>query len=142
LFKDTAKIVGISLAIFGVLAVLGIAVWGFKVATSDIKGSGDATRQINSADNRIGSQEHFHTLMADILKSDRALDIAAADKAAHPGDDFYATNYSGMVKHCIDVVEQYNADAQKVSKSKWLDPNLPQIINPNDPTTDCKESNA
>lgn len=127
---------------FAAIALCGIGVWGFKVATSDIKGSGDATRQINSADNRIASQEHFHSLMGEILKTDRNLDQAAKDKAENPGDDFFATNYSGLVKHCNDVVEQYNADAQKVSKSKWLDPNLPQIINNSDPTTDCKESNA
>jgi len=138
--KEKLGLVSAVVVAFAALALCGIGVWGFKVITSDIKGKGDATRQINSADNRIGIQEHFHTLMADITKSDRALDIAAADKAANPGDDFYATNYSGMVKHCIDVVEQYNADAQKITKSKWLDPNLPQVINSSDPTTDCKES--
>lgn len=136
-------IVGIALtavAALAAVAVVGIGIWAFKVVTSDIKGEGDAKRQINSADNRINSQEHFHSLMADILRSDKNLDQAYIDKKEHPGDTFHETNYSGLLKHCNEVVAQYNADAQKISKNKWIDPNLPQQIDSTDPTTDCKET--
>ena len=136
---------GLSLAawiVIGVLFVIALSagIWAFNVATSDVKGKGDATRQINSGKNRIASQETFEALFGQIKAYDRNLDQAAQDKKEHPGDSFYATNYSGLVKQCNDAVAQYDADAKKVSRAKWLTDDLPFQIDQNDPTTDCKES--
>jgi hypothetical protein len=129
--------IGVAVLFFG---ALGVGIWYFGVATSDVKGAGDATRKVNSADNRIAAQEHFHTLFNQIKAYDQQLDQAAADKAANPGDDFWATNYAGLVKTCIDAQNQYNADALKVTKAKWLDPELPYEIDATNPATDCKEN--
>jgi hypothetical protein len=120
--------------------ILG-GVWWFKVATSEIKGAGDATIQINSGKNQIAVQEAFEDLYGNILAYDRNLDQAARDKAEHPGDSFFATNYSGLVKTCNDAVTKYNADARKVSRSKWLTNDLPFEIDSRDPLTDCRETN-
>ena len=114
--------------------------WGIKVAISDAKGAGDATVKINSGDNRLASQEAFEALYAQIQAYDKNLDQAAADKAEHPGDDFFATNYSGLVKTCNDAVQQYNADARKVSRAKWLTDDLPFEIDQTDTRFDCKEN--
>lgn len=119
---------------------IGGGIWWFKVATSDVKGAGDATLQINSGKNRIAAQETFEALFAQIQAYDRNLDQAAKDKADHPGDPFFATNYSGLVKTCNDAVAQYNADARKVSRAKWLTDDLPYEIDLNNPSTDCKET--
>jgi hypothetical protein len=119
---------------------IGGGIWWFKVATSDVKGAGDATRQINSGKNRIAAQETFEALYQQIQAYDRNLDQAAKDKAEHPGVDFYATNYSGLVKTCNDAVGQYNADARKVSRAKWLTDDLPFEIDLNNPSTDCQET--
>lgn len=127
-------------AIIAVVAVIGIGGWVFKVATSDVKGKGDATVQINSGKNRIAAQESFEALFNQIKAYDKNLDQAAADKKEHPGDSFYATNYSGLVKQCNDAVAQYNGDANKVSRAKWLTDDLPFQIDDNNPLTDCKES--
>lgn len=133
------------MAIWTIVAILfvgaiGVGIWYFKVATSDIKGSGDATVQINSGKNRIAAQESFEALFAQIKAYDKNLDQAAKDKAEHPNDSFFATNYSGLVKTCNDAVQQYNADARKVSRAKWLTDDLPYEIDQNDPLFDCKES--
>lgn len=128
------------LVVMAFFAVIGIGTWAFKVVTSEAKGAGDATRQINSGKNRIAAQETFEALYGNIKSYDKNLDQAAQDKKEHPGDSFYATNYSGLVKQCNDAVAQYNADANKVSRAKWLTDDLPFQINENDPTTDCKES--
>lgn len=120
--------------------LVGGGIWAFKVATSDIRGQGDATQKINSGANRIAAQETFEALFQQIQTYDRNLDQAAKDKAEHPGDPFYATNYSGLVKQCNDAVGQYNADARKVSRAKWLTEDLPFEIDLNNPLTDCKES--
>jgi nitrate reductase NapE component len=141
---SASRSAGWRIALWTVLAVLfvgaiGGGIWYFKVATSDVKGTGDATRQINSGQNRIASQEAFEALYAQIQAYDRNLDQAAKDKAEHPGDSFYTTNYSGLVKQCNDAVGQYNADARKVSRAKWLTDDLPFEIDLNNPATDCKE---
>lgn len=119
---------------------LGGGIWALKVATSDVRGAGDTVARVNSVDNRIGAQEHFQTLYNQIIAYDQELDQAAADKAEHPGDTFYATNYSGLVKTCIDARNQYNADANKVTQAKWRDATLPFQIDATDPKTDCKET--
>jgi hypothetical protein len=120
-------------------ALISAAVWGVKVATSGAKGAGDVQRQTNSGTNRIGAQEHFEALYGQIKAYDQQLDQAAADKRDNPGDRFLATNYSGLVKQCIDARNQYDADANKVTQAKWRDSALPYQIDTTAPETDCKE---
>ncbi len=122
------------------IAVLGAAWWGVRVATSGVKGAGDTVAQNNSATNRIYSQQHFEDLYAEVTSDDQKLDQAAADKAAHPGDDFYATNYTGLLNQCISARNQYNADANKVLQRDWLTPDLPRQLDPTDSRFDCKET--
>ena len=128
--------------IVGVLffAALGAGIWYFKVTTSEVKGAGDATRITNDGKNRIAAQETFEALFQQIQAYDKNLDQAAKDKAEHPNDPFFATNYSGLVKTCNDAVAQYNADARKVSRAKWLTEDLPFEIDQTNPLFDCKES--
>lgn len=128
------------IAVILIGGVIGGGIWAFKVATSDIKGAGDQTRIVNDGRNRIAAQETFEALYQQIEAYDRNLDQAARDKAEHPGDSFYATNYSGLLKACNDAVGQYNADARKVTRAKWLSADLPYEIDITNPSTDCKES--
>lgn len=128
------------LIVIAVAAAIGAAIWGIKVATSGVKGAGDVKRQTNSGTNRISAQEHFEALYGQIKAYDQQLDQAAADKKANPGDRFFATNYSGLVKQCIDARTQYNADANKVTQADWLSSDLPHQIDATDPETDCKET--
>lgn len=144
-FDRASRSVGARIAIWTVVAVLffgalGGGIWAFKVATSEVKGEGDKTRIVNDGKNQIAAQETFEALYQQIQAYDRNLDQAAADKAAHPGDAFFATNYSGLVKQCNDAVGQYNADARKVSRAKWLSSDLPYEIDQADARFDCKES--
>jgi len=133
----------VALWIVGVVLFVGAisaGIWYLKVVTSGVKGAGDQTRIVNDGKNRVAAQEAFEALYQQILAYDRNLDQAAKDKAEHPGDSFYATNYSGLVKQCNDAVGQYNADARKVSRAKWLSPDLPYEIDITKPETDCKET--
>lgn len=129
--------------IIGVMLFAGLisgAVWGFKVLTAPVKGAGDVVRKQNDANNRIFAQEHFQTLYNQIQAYDRQLDQAAKDKNDNPGDKFFATNYSGLVKTCQDAVGQYNGDANKITQAQWRDATLPYQIDDLDPKTDCKET--
>lgn len=129
-----------AVAIVLVVGAISGGVWAFKVATSEIKGEGDKTRIVNDGRNQIAAQETFEALFQQIQAYDRNLDQAAADKAEHPGDAFFATNYSGLVKTCNDAVAQYNADANKVSRAKWMSEDLPFQIDQTNPLFDCKEN--
>lgn len=122
------------------LGLIGGGIWTVKVLTSDVRGAGDQISRVNSGDNRIFAQQHFFELYNNLLAYDQQLDQAAKDKADHPDDLFFATNYSGLVKTCIDARNQYNADANKVTQAKWRDPSLPFQIDQLDAKTDCKES--
>lgn len=137
--------VGPSLFAWIVVLILAIglivaAIWAVKVITSDARGAGDQTRQVNSGTNRINAQEHFEALYNEIKAYDQQLDQAAADKRDNPGDRVFSINYSGLVKQCLDARNQYNADANKVTQAKWRDQNLPYQIDVTDPSFDCKES--
>jgi hypothetical protein len=122
------------------VAVIGGGTWIFKVATADVKGRGDTVIKVNEVDNRLFAQGNFLDLYNEIKASDRKLDQAAADKAAHPGDAFFATVYTGLKAHCEDTVAQYNAAAQKISQAKFRDEQLPPQIDRSNPDTDCQES--
>lgn len=122
------------------IGAIGGGIWAVKVATSDVRGAGDATRITNDGRNRINAQEWFHGQYAQIRTADRNLDQAARIAAAKPGDDIAQTNYTGLMNRCVEMVNNYNAEAMKMSRGKWLDPALPFQIDNNDATTDCKEN--
>jgi hypothetical protein len=128
------------LMVIAFFALVSGVVWGVQVLISGPKGAGDQERINNSANNRIFAQQHFFDLYNELLAYDQQLDQAAADKAEHPGDQFFATNYSGLVKACIDARNQYNGDANKVTLERWRDPGLPFQIDATNPKTDCKET--
>lgn len=127
-----------------ILAVLALALcggigWGIKVLASDVKGAGDATIKINSGDNRIQSQELFEQLYAAVLKHDKNLDVMAEAVRLDPSS-FNKTNYTGTKAACNNAVEDYNAEARKISSEKWKADDLPHQIDTTAPETDCKEN--
>jgi hypothetical protein len=118
--------------------LLGAGIWAFAVATSDVKGRGDATRTVNSGDNRLAQQAYFEQTYADIKAADRKLDQLAADKASKvDGADI---RYSGAVNYCQGLVGDYDAAARKQVAAKFRAVDLPASIDQTDPTSDCKES--
>lgn len=121
------------------VAAVGGVIWALKVATSGVKGAGDQVRITNDGRNRVNAQEWFEGQFELIKATDRKLTLAAADKAAQPRDAFAATNYTGLVNRCQDIVAAYNAEANKVSRAAWRSLSLPAQIDNNDPATDCKE---
>lgn len=120
-----------------VAVLTGGAFW-LKVALAPVKGAADVHVEVNSAKNRIAGQELSQQMYNNILKYDRNLDQALRDKVEHPGDTFYATNYSGMVKTCIDATADYNAAAAKIRSAPWWSAELPVSIDGTNPATDCQ----
>lgn len=123
-----------------VAALLGGGVWAFKVATSDIKGQGDAVRTKNSGTNRIAAQERFEELYAGIKAADERIDVMAAAKTAAPADPISSINYTGAINYCIQIRADYNAEARKYTAEQFRAADLPAQIDSTDPLFDCQET--
>lgn len=128
-----------TLSILGVIAVVSVGVWGFRVITSDTRGQGNAVIQKNDANNRIAAQERFESLYQEIVASDRKIAVAAAALAMSGDDKTAQQNYSGIVNYCIQVVGEYNAEARQFTAEDFRSPDLPYQIDNRNPDTDCKE---
>jgi hypothetical protein len=112
------------------IAAAVIAVFGFNVGTSDVKGRGDATRIHNSATNRIFAQQNFQQRYHDITDSD-VPNVATAQQAVKDDPSSYnRTNLTGAVQFCHSDVAGYNADAKKFLLKDFKDEALPKRIEP------------
>ena len=124
------------------VGVVGAAVWGISVVTSDTRGRGNQIKQINKAENRTFSQEQYHQLYEDIKGYDQQVAVQQAALDAHSAQDAekdrLAQVVAGLKTQCISTRQQYNAEAQKISKRQFLDAGLPDRIDEQDPATDCK----
>lgn len=137
--KDGFKFVGWIVGIIVVLLLCGWGAYAIKVAMSPVKGAGDTIIKDQGVTNRTQAQERFRDLLAAVKAADKAIDVAAAEVAAHPKDRIAQTNLTGAMQICNTAVEQYNAEASKVLSRNWLD-GYPAEINDADPATDCKKS--
>jgi hypothetical protein len=122
-----------------IVAVLAGIWYVGGVLLSEPKGAADEHKAVNDVENRIQSQEWFWETYEEIQASDDNLQQAAVDKADNPGDDFYATNYTGLKAYCTGLVGEYNAEVKKVTSRDYLDEQLPTRIDDTDPATDCQE---
>lgn len=129
-----------------VIGAIGAAIWYFGVVTSGVKGAGEQTKIVNDGRNRVNAQEWFHTQYNQILAVDRKIDesaraLAGAIAAKNETDRiFWRDTLAGQRNRCAQMVGDYNAEANKISRGGWRDPALPYQIDDTDPKTDCKET--
>lgn len=135
---NAKRITLIALASLLALALIGIGLWGFRVATSPIKGTGDAAITKNSSANWTAAQARFEDLYAGIIAADRKLDAAAERLAANPDDLTLQQTHAGIQSGCITLVGDYNAEARKYLAEDFKASDLPDQISNNDPNTDCE----
>lgn len=140
--KEAAKGLGggaIAIIVIGVVAlIIGGLFWGIGVATSGIKGQGDAVKINNSAENWTEKQAFFHEKYNAVKAADQKITLYAATVAANPGDKTAATNLQGITSQCINYVTEYNAESSKFLSRDWKDAELPTTISTTNPSTDCK----
>lgn len=123
-----------------VACAVGVAVWGITVATSGVKGQGDAQIQKNSAANWTKAQAEFERTYASIKAQDKNITIAWKELQADPKSPIKQQNYSGLVRNCNDTVANYNAKAREFLAKDFRASDLPSEIDQTDPSTDCKEN--
>ncbi len=143
--QDASDGVGIGLGagailaiVVGVILLLGLAVWGFTVATAELKGKGDARVTTESGVNRLGQQEFFERTYQDIeqqrgiiAQHKQTLESGALDPRTAQ------TNLSGAIQHCLSMVGDYNAKARTQRAEQFRAADLPASI---DSTTTCQEA--
>jgi hypothetical protein len=128
-----------------------IGLWYFGVATSNIKGQGEAQKIKNSALNRTQAQAQFHADFESVHRFDLQLTDAQVQidqfKKDHPdvgnGTPYdplaeqlnnLETTYTGIQQQCRRVVAQYDANAETYTLRDFRDADLPsRVDNPNDP---------
>lgn len=115
---------------------IGVGVWYFGVATSGVKGAGDATKQQNSAANRLQAQAKYSSLYEGILAADKNIDTLDAAAKADP-TVVNKTNLTGAQNVCQQDVAAYNAMAVNSLTAQWRPVELPARVG-DDPMTDCK----
>jgi hypothetical protein len=97
-------------AAFVLFIVLPVTWWAVSVATSGTKGTGDLTRQRNSAGNRAHWSAVFNSLNQQI-NADQQMIATAKQSAGAPGATRQdQINLTGLTQNCLNDVAQYNGD--------------------------------
>ena len=139
---DAAKGIGagwLLVIILGVLAlVTGAIFWGIGVATSGIKGRGDAVKINNSAENWTAKQAFFEEKYEAVKAADKKIGLFRQSVEANPTDKTAQTNLQGITSQCLNYTAEYNAESRKFLSQDWKSPDLPIKISETNPATDCK----
>jgi hypothetical protein len=140
--REAARGIGtgyLLLIIFIVLGLItGAGLWALDVATSGVKGKGDAVKINNSAENWTAKQAFFHEKYNAVLAADKKIGTFKALVDADTTDKTALTNYTSMQSQCQNYVSEYNAESSKFLSQDWKDPELPTVINESNSKTDCK----
>lgn len=132
--------IGVGLLVFVIAVGISVGIWGFRVATAPIKGTGDTVIMNQNAKNRVAAQAMLRDKYYSIIAMDRNIDQFAATARAHPNDRIAQQNLDGQIIACQAAVQDYNAESGKVLVQDWHDSETPNRINDEDSRTDCKES--
>lgn len=132
--------IGVGLLVFVIAVGISVGIWGFRVATAPIKGTGDTVIMNQNAKNRVAAQAMLRDKYYSIIAMDRNIDQFAATARAHPNDRIAQQNLDGQIIACQAAVQDYNAESGKVLVQDWHDDETPNRINDEDSRTDCKES--
>lgn len=129
----------IAFIIIGLVAlIIGGLFWGIGVATSGLKGQGDAVKINNSAENWTKNQAYFHKQFEAVKAADQKIATFKTLVDADPKDKTALTNYTSTISQCQNYVAEYNAKSADVLARDWKDPELPLTINTLNSATDCK----
>ena len=132
------KMVLYSILGFVILTVLIVGSWGmatgFKYFTAEKSGQAEAERQIQSAEFRIYSYNHFYDLLVAINSAEAQYDTQWELKEAQASD---STTYQKTLRNLAAIKAQiarlkvqYNADAEKEETiGQFRANNLPERVN-------------
>ncbi len=127
---SVGKIVGAVIGFFVIIAILMVALWGFGVFTADIKGQGEAYKEIHSKEFRLEAYNYFFNQYHSILGLEGSIDANIAmlhslDKGTKEYNRIM-TNIVSLQSLRHQAIQQYNAEASKdYTAGQFRDNNLP-----------------
>jgi len=133
-----ARDVWLAIGAVALIVAVSVGAWGLRVATSEIRGQGDAVVQRNSAQNWTSAQAEFESLYAEVVAQDKTVTIAKERLDANPADRTAQQNYDGARMVCANTVGRYNATARSYLSEDFRAADLPAQIGALDSTTDCE----
>lgn len=129
---STGKIVLIVVGSILLILALSAGIWGFRYATAGVRGQIEAREEIQSADYRIYSYDHFYNLYANVqsyedqIRNQRNLMETLEDEEEIAR---YRQNVNALMNQRASVVRQYNADVRKEgTRGQFLADDLPRQI--------------
>ncbi len=146
-FDRAARSVGWRVFMWSVIAVVAVGLIGggiywAKVASAPVKGWGDEQIVVNDGRNRVNAQEWFAGKYGFVKGQDAKLAGMKANLEATkgtPDESLWRSSFTGAQNLCLQAIEEYNAEANKVSRGRWRSPDLPFAL-PDGESTDCRES--
>lgn len=137
---STKRAIGIGIAVLLAAVALGWGIWALNVATSGVRGQGNAVIQKNSAANWTTAQAEFEDMYAHIVATDKKVSIAKERLDLDAEDRTAQDVYYGTQTVCQSAVADYNAKARTFLAEDFRSADLPAQIDGHDPMTDCKEN--
>lgn len=128
------------LIIVGLILIIGAGIWLATVLLSPAVGQGEAYQEKNSAENWTAAQAEFEQNYQDILSTDLKIDLAYSAWQSDIEDQTKEDTYHGLQSYCLSAVAEYNADARSYLSEDFRASDLPEEIDTNNSTTDCKEN--
>lgn len=134
----------IALWVIGLVVLVSVisgVLWGVGVLGADVKGRGEARKQIKSADFRIAAYDHFYNLCASIQANEISLGAQEDALAGATGDDRerIAANVAGLRATIGGSIAQYNVDARKsYTVGQFKSSDLPYQLDQTTKGTSCE----
>jgi len=124
------KIVLGVLGVFLVMWLVVIGIWGFGVATAGLYGRGEAIKQIQSDNFRIGAYQYFFNQCASIQGLEGKIDeLTIQLSLLEPGTrsyDYTLCSLTGVKGFRHEAIAKYNQDALKdYTEGQFRDSDLP-----------------
>lgn len=144
-FDSASRFVGSRAAVWIVAAVVfsllvGGGIFWARVATAPVKGWGDEQIIVNDGRNRVNAQEWFASKYGFVKGQDAKIPGMQANLEATKGtadEALWRASLTGLQNLCLQAVQEYNAETEKISRGRWKSPNLPFSL-PDGEATDCK----
>lgn len=112
-----SKILGFSILGVVLIAILMIALWGFGVLTADIKGQGEAHKEIHSAEFRLEAYNYFYDQYHSILGMEGSIDanINTLSQFENTSKEYgrIVINIAALQSLRHQAIQEYNANASK-----------------------------
>ena len=126
-----------AVTVMGVIA--GVVYWA-RVATAPATGWGDQQIIVNDGRNRVNAQEWFAGKYGYVKAQDAKIPGMQANLEATkgtPDEGMWRASLTGLQNLCLQAIAEYNAETAKISRGRWLSPDMPFSL-PDGETTDCK----